>query len=139
MTKAPTPTEMSKGQSENTNNSTKKFDYTAVADRLWTVSWSNNGHPTGVVNLVYGPNLPTLRNSRVIERTHVYKCVKPQSDIHCNRSATSPRPKFKTVAEESQLGFAVGRRLIGDWSATSWGPLCDLMQLVADQVNLKLI
>ena len=43
--------------------------------------------------------------------------VKPQSDIHCNRSATSPRPKFKTiaeVAEESQLGFAVGRRLVGD-------------------------
>ena len=44
----------------------KKFDYTAVADRLRTVSWSNYGHPTGVVNLVYGPNLPTPRNSRVI-------------------------------------------------------------------------
>ena len=43
--------------------------------------------------------------------------LKPKSDIHCNRSATSPRPKFKTiaeVAEESQLGFAVGRRLVGD-------------------------
>ena len=26
MTKAPTPTEMSKGQSDNTNNATKKFD-----------------------------------------------------------------------------------------------------------------
>ena len=36
MTKAPTPTEMSKGQSDNTNNATKKFDYTAVADRLRT-------------------------------------------------------------------------------------------------------
>ena len=45
--------------------------------------------------------------------------LKPQSDIHCNRSATSPRPKFKTVAEESQLGFAVGRRLVGDWSPTN--------------------
>ena len=74
--------------------------------------------------------------------------LKPQSDIHCNRCATSPRPKFKTiaeVAEESQLGLAVGRRLIGDWLPTSRGPLCDLMQLVADrsrlvadQVNLKL-
>ena len=32
MTKAPTPTEMSKGQSENTNNATKKFDLTAIAD-----------------------------------------------------------------------------------------------------------
>ena len=49
----------------------KKFDYRAVADRLRTVSWSNYGHPTGVVNLVYGPNLPTPRNSRVIKRTHV--------------------------------------------------------------------
>ena len=28
MTKAPTPTEMSKGQSDNTNNATKQFDYT---------------------------------------------------------------------------------------------------------------
>ena len=72
MTKAPTPAEMSKGQSDNTNNvTTKKFDYTAVADRLRTVSWSNYGHPTGVVNLVYGPNLPTTHNSRVIKRTHV--------------------------------------------------------------------
>ena len=71
MTKAPTPAEMSKGQSDNTNNVTKKFDYTAVANRLRTVSWSNYGHPTGVVNLVYGPNLPTPRNSRVIKRTHV--------------------------------------------------------------------
>ena len=71
MTKAPTPTDMSKGQNDNTNNARKKFDYTAVADRLRTVSWSGYGHPTGVVNLVYGPNLPTPRNSRVIKRTHV--------------------------------------------------------------------
>ena len=71
MTKAPTPTEMSKGQSDNTNNATKKFDYTAVADRLKTVSWSNYSNPTGVFNLVYGPNLPTPRNSHVIKRTHV--------------------------------------------------------------------
>ena len=41
------------------------------ADRLRTVSWSNNSHPTGVINLVYGPNLPTPRNSRVIKRSHV--------------------------------------------------------------------
>ena len=48
MTKAPTPTEMSKGQSDNINSATKKFDYTAVAERLRTVSWSNYGHLTGV-------------------------------------------------------------------------------------------
>ena len=64
MTKAPKPTEMSKGQNDNTNNATKKFDYRAVADRLRTVSWSNYGHPTGVVNLVYGPNLPTPPQQR---------------------------------------------------------------------------
>ena len=45
MTKAHTPIEMSKGKSENANNVTRKFDYTAVADRLRTVSWSNYGHP----------------------------------------------------------------------------------------------
>ena len=71
MTKAPTPTEMSKGKCDNTNNATKKFDYRAVADRLRTVSCSYYGHQTGVVNLVYGPNLPTPRNSLVIKRTHV--------------------------------------------------------------------
>ena len=58
MTKAPTPTEMSKGESDNTNNATKTFDYTAVAHQFRTVIWSNYGHPTNVVNLVYGPNLP---------------------------------------------------------------------------------
>ena len=71
MTKVPTPTEMSKGQNDNTNNATKKFDYRAVADRLRTVRWSNYGHQTGVVNLAYGPNLPTPRNTRVIKRTYV--------------------------------------------------------------------
>ena len=55
VTKAHTPTEMSKGQSDNINNATKKFDYTAVADRLRTVSWSNYSHPTGVVNRFTGP------------------------------------------------------------------------------------
>ena len=53
MTKAPTPAELWKGQKDNTNNATKKFDYTAVADRLRTVSWSNYGHPTCVVYQVY--------------------------------------------------------------------------------------
>ena len=56
------------------------------------------------------------------ENDYILAHIKPKSDIHCNRSATSPRPKFKTiaeVAEESQLGFAVGRRLVGDWSPTN--------------------
>ena len=31
-------------------SSTKNFNYTKIADRLRTVRWSNNSHPTGVVN-----------------------------------------------------------------------------------------
>ena len=50
MTKAPTPAEMQNGQSDNTNSATKNVDYTAIADRLRTVSWSNYGHSTGLVN-----------------------------------------------------------------------------------------
>ena len=67
MKKAPTPTEMWKGQSDNTNNAIKKFDKTAIADRLKTVSSSNYSHPTGVFTRFTGPNLPTHRNSCVIE------------------------------------------------------------------------
>ena len=48
--KSPYTSRKSKGQSDNTNNATKKFDYTAVADRLRTVSCGNYGHPTGLVN-----------------------------------------------------------------------------------------
>ena len=66
--------------------------------------------------------------------------IKPQSDIHCNRSATSPRPKFITIAEvteELQLGFAVGRRLIGDWLPTDRRLVGDHVgtgpRLIADQ------
>ena len=53
MTKAPTPIEKLKKQRENTKNVTKIFDYKTIADRLRTVSWSNNSHPTGVVKPVY--------------------------------------------------------------------------------------
>ena len=31
----------------------QNFDYTTIADRLRTVSWSNSSHPTGVVKPVY--------------------------------------------------------------------------------------
>ena len=58
MTKAPIPTEMSKGQSDNTNNATKKFDYTAIPDRLMTVSLSKYSQPTGVVNRLTDQTFP---------------------------------------------------------------------------------
>ena len=54
MTKAPTPTEQSKKQRPwQHKNATKNFDYTTIADRLRTVSWSNSSHQTGVVKPVY--------------------------------------------------------------------------------------
>ena len=53
MTNAPTLTEKSKKQHDNIKNATKNFDYTTIADRLRTVSWSNSSYPTGVVNSVY--------------------------------------------------------------------------------------
>ena len=49
-TKAHIPTKMSKVQNDNTTNATKKFDYTAIADRLRTVSWNNYSNTTGVVS-----------------------------------------------------------------------------------------
>ena len=53
MTKAPTPTDMLKGAKWQHKKRNKKFDYTANADRLRTVSWSNYSHPTDVVKPVY--------------------------------------------------------------------------------------
>ena len=67
MTKAPVPAEMSKGQSDNTKNATKKFDYTDIADRLRTVGRSSYSHPTGVVCRFYRAHLPTHCNSCLIE------------------------------------------------------------------------
>ena len=49
MVKTHIPTKNSKTNGQH-KNSTKNFDYTTIADRLRTVSWSNNSHPTGVVN-----------------------------------------------------------------------------------------
>ena len=52
MTKARAPTEKFQKQRANTNHTTKNFDYTTIADRLRTVSWSNNIHPACLVKLV---------------------------------------------------------------------------------------
>ena len=58
MTKAPTPTEKSKKQSDNTKTP-PKYDYTTAADRIKTVTWVNDSLPTGVVKPVYG--IPTFQ------------------------------------------------------------------------------
>ena len=56
MTKVPTLTEKSKKQHDNMKNVTENFDYTMIADRIMTVSWSNCSHPTGVVKPVHDNN-----------------------------------------------------------------------------------
>ena len=70
-------------------------DYTMIADRLRTVSWSNNNHPTGVVKPgLKGTNLPTHRNSCVInctwhERNIVYNTtdfIESQIAVHTEMS-----------------------------------------------------
>ena len=45
----------------------KKFDNTAIADRLRTVSWSNYGQPTDVVNRFTCPTFPTISWQNCIE------------------------------------------------------------------------
>ena len=42
-----------------TQNVTENFDYTTIADRLRTVGWGNDSHPTGMVKPVYG--IPTFQ------------------------------------------------------------------------------
>ena len=54
MTKVHKPTEKSKKQLDQKKNATKNFDYTIIADRVMTVSWSSDSHPTGIVKPVYG-------------------------------------------------------------------------------------
>ena len=77
MTKAPTRTKMSKGQSDNTNNAAKKFDYTAIADRLRIVSWSNYCHPTGVVNRFTDPPSHSPQQLCNQKETHLKFVNKP--------------------------------------------------------------
>ena len=52
MTKAPTTTDKSKTQRDNTKHATKNFDYITIGDRLRTVSWGNDSHLTAVVKPV---------------------------------------------------------------------------------------
>ena len=58
MTKTLTTTENSTKQSDNTNTPPENFDFTTIADRLMTVSWSDDTHPTVVVKSVNG--IPTF-------------------------------------------------------------------------------
>ena len=53
MTKTLKPTENSKQSKVTTQKRHQKFDYTAIADGLRTVSWRKDRHVTGVVKQIY--------------------------------------------------------------------------------------
>ena len=63
--KAPTLPEKSNKQHDNIKHATKNLDYTTIADRLRTVSWSNSSHPTGVVKPVYELSIVPLTATAV--------------------------------------------------------------------------
>ena len=70
ITQTPAPTEIYEKQTQQYKDATKELDNTAIADKLKTVSWSRQSHPTGVVKPVSGPNIPTNHKSCVIKRTY---------------------------------------------------------------------
>ena len=59
MTKDPKPIENSEKAKRQHKIATKISDYTTIADRLRTVSWSDDNHPTYVVKPFYG--IPTFQ------------------------------------------------------------------------------
>ena len=54
-------------------NATKNFDYTTIADRLRSVSWSNGSHPTGVAKPVYERSTFPLAATAVQSKGHTFK------------------------------------------------------------------
>ena len=51
----------------------KNFDYTTIADRLRTVSLSNDSNPTGVVKPVYGIRTFPKTTKAVLSKGHTFK------------------------------------------------------------------
>ena len=55
-----------------TQNAIKNFYYTPIADRLRTVSWSNNNYPSGVDKPVCGrPAFPLSEKAYSIKKAHI--------------------------------------------------------------------
>ena len=72
MTKALDPLKNPKAKWQH-KNATKNLDYITIADRLRTVRWGNNSHPTGVVKPVYGIQIFQLTATAVLSRGHTFK------------------------------------------------------------------
>ena len=69
--KSPKPTGKKQKATWQHTNATNIFDYTTIVDRLRTVSWGNDSHPTGVFKPVYGiPTFP-LTTKAVLSKGHI--------------------------------------------------------------------
>ena len=67
-----TPTETAKKQIDNTKRH-KNFYYTAIADRLKTVSLRGDSHPAGMVKQVYGiPTFPITAKAVLLNFKDTY-------------------------------------------------------------------
>ena len=71
MTKAPYQQKIQ--QPIDRTKTTKNFDYTMIADKLRTISWSNNSHPTGVVKPVYERSTLPVAATAVLSKGHTFK------------------------------------------------------------------
>ena len=54
-------------------NAAKIYDYTTIADRLKTVSWSHNNHPTGMVKPAYERSIFPLIAPAVLLKGPTFK------------------------------------------------------------------
>ena len=53
------------------------LDYTAITDRLRTVSWTNHRHPTGVANQLKGSQPLHYLQQPYNQKGHVFKTNRP--------------------------------------------------------------
>ena len=106
MTKALIPTENNKKQ---LTRSHQNVDYTMIAGRLRTVSWSNNSHPTGMVKpYLKGTNLHTHRKSSVINRTWHDRNIVNDTDFHKDHAGHTRKASRISKTVEENCGKGVG-------------------------------
>ena len=75
----------------------KTFDYTMIMDRLRTIIWSDNSHPTSVVTLRFkGPTFP-LPATFVQSKGHTFEKLKKISSIKCISLYSSIASGTRTV------------------------------------------
>ena len=67
-----------------------------------------------------------------LSKASVRHTLQPLCDLSATKIQNDRRGR-RGVATRFCSCSATDRGLVADWSATSWGPLCDLMQLVADR------